>query len=148
MLSERFQGFIDQSPISVMVRGTLERVFSAEALDQWSEHTAQQPYTRPLWFSSVYEWMNEVVFCIKPSIDAAYQGRQGQVGTSVRAVYNKLQGIELSTASALVGDSNESLRPVMGVMAARAQFLYPRVFVRSRLARGVFPHAPTSKVAL
>ena len=35
MLNDIFQGFADQSPISVMVRGALERVFSDEALNRW-----------------------------------------------------------------------------------------------------------------
>lgn len=57
--------------------------------------------------------MSEVVFCIKPSLHAAYQGRRGEMGTSVTAVYDKLQGIETSTASALVRYSSESLTPVI-----------------------------------
>lgn len=113
MLSEIFHSFVEQSPISVMVRGTLERVFSDEALNQWYDETAQTQYTRTLLFSTVYELMNEVVFCIKPSIHAAYQGRGEAIGTSVTAVYDKLQGIELNTAAALVRYSSESLRPVI-----------------------------------
>lgn len=113
MLGEIFQGFVEQSPISVMVRGTLERVFSDEALNGWYEETAQTQYTRKLLFSTVYGLMNEVVFCLKPSIHAAYQGRQREMEASVTAVYDKLQGIELNTASKLVRYSSESLGPVI-----------------------------------
>ena len=88
-------------------------MFSDEALNQWYEETAQTQYTRTLLFSTVYELMNEVVFCIKPSIHAAYQGRGEAIGTSVTAVYDKLQGIELTTAAALVRYSSASLRPVI-----------------------------------
>lgn len=113
MLGEIFQGFVEKSPISLMVRGTLERVFSDEALDRWYDNTAQTQYTRTLLFSTVYDLMSEVVFSIKPSVHAAYQGRRAEMGTSVTAVYDKLQGIETSTASALVRYSSESLRPVI-----------------------------------
>ena len=101
MLSEIFHSFVEQSPISVMVRGTLERVFSDTALNQWYDETAQTQYTRTLLFSTVYELMNEVVFCIKPSVHAAYQGRCEAIGTSVTAVYDNLQDIELSTVAVL-----------------------------------------------
>jgi hypothetical protein len=33
VLGEIFQRFVEKSPISVMVRGTLERILGAEALD-------------------------------------------------------------------------------------------------------------------
>ena len=40
MLGEIFQGFVEESPISVMVRGTLERVLGAEALDAFDALSA------------------------------------------------------------------------------------------------------------
>jgi hypothetical protein len=43
MLGNVFERCVDRSPISVMGRGTLERVLGADPLDLWSEHTAQQP---------------------------------------------------------------------------------------------------------
>jgi hypothetical protein len=60
VLGEIFQRFVEKSPISVMVRGTLERVLGAEALDAWYEQTAQKQYTRTLLFSTVYELMSQV----------------------------------------------------------------------------------------
>jgi hypothetical protein len=48
MLGEIFQRFVEKSPIAVMVRGLLERVLGAEALDAWYEQTAQKQYTRTL----------------------------------------------------------------------------------------------------
>ncbi len=35
MLGAVFERFVDRSPISVMVRGTLERVLGADPLDLW-----------------------------------------------------------------------------------------------------------------
>jgi hypothetical protein len=64
MLGEVFARFVDRSPISVMVRGTLERVLGADPLDLWYERTAQKQYTRDLLFSTVYDLMSQVVFRI------------------------------------------------------------------------------------
>lgn len=124
MLGEIFQRFVEKSPISVMVRGTLERVLGAEALDAWYEQTAQKQYTRTLLFSTVYELMNQVVFSIKPSVHAAYQGHEGEVGASMVSVYSKLQGIETTTSAALVGYSATMLAPVIEQLGAgRASWL-------------------------
>jgi hypothetical protein len=46
---------VEKSPISVMVRGTLERVLGAEQLDAWFARTAQKQYTRTVLFSTVYD---------------------------------------------------------------------------------------------
>ena len=43
MLSKVFDRFVEKSPISVMVRGTLERVLGAEKLDAWFARTAPKP---------------------------------------------------------------------------------------------------------
>ena len=119
MLGEVFQRFVEKSPISVMVRGALERVLGAEALDGWYEQTAQKQYTRTLLFSTVYELMSTVVFTIKPSVHAAYQEREAEVGAWVVSVYNKLKGIELPTSAALVRYSATALEPVVEQMGGR-----------------------------
>ena len=55
MLGDVFERFIEKSPISVMVRATLERVLGADRLDLWYERTAEKQYTRELLFSTVYD---------------------------------------------------------------------------------------------
>jgi hypothetical protein len=80
MLGAVFERFVDHSPISVMVRGTLERVLGADALDWWYERTAHKQYTRNLLFSTVYDLMSQVVFRIQPSVHAAYRAHEAQVG--------------------------------------------------------------------
>src|SRR5919108_1930965 len=114
MLGEIFQRFVEKSPIAVMVRGVLERVLGAEALDAWYERTAQKQYTRTLLFSTRYELMSAVVFAIKPSVHAAYQGREAEVGASIVSVYSKLKGIELQTSAELVRYSATALEPMGG----------------------------------
>ena len=91
MLGEVFERFVEKSPISVMVRASLERVLGADRLDLWFERTAQQQYTRDPLFSSVYDMMNQVVFCVQPSVRAAYQAQHDDVEASLVSVYNKLK---------------------------------------------------------
>ena len=42
MLGKVFDRFVEKSPISVMVRGTLERVLGSDQLDAWFARTAQK----------------------------------------------------------------------------------------------------------
>jgi hypothetical protein len=42
MLGKVWERFVEKSPSSVMVRGTLERVLGAEQLDAWDERTAHK----------------------------------------------------------------------------------------------------------
>ena len=68
MLGDVFERFVEKSPISVMVRGTLERVLGPDPLDLWYERTAKKQYTRALLFSTVYDLMSQVVFRLQPSV--------------------------------------------------------------------------------
>jgi hypothetical protein len=113
MLGKVFARFVEKSPISVMVRGTLERVLGADQLDAWFARTAQKQYTRTLLFSTVYDLLSQVVFRIKPSVRAAYRERDADVGASLISVYNKLNGLETQTSAALVRYSASVLTPLI-----------------------------------
>jgi hypothetical protein len=112
MLGKVFARFVEKSPISVMVRGTLERVLGADQLDAWFARTAQKQYTRTLLFPTVYAWLSQVVFRIKPSVRAAYRDHEDEVGASLISVYNTLNGVETHTAAALVRYSAAVLTPL------------------------------------
>ncbi len=113
MLGKVFDRFVEKSPISVMVRGLLERVLGAEQLDAWYARTVEKQYTRTLLFSTVYNLLSQVVFCIQPSLHAAYRHHEDTVGTSVVSVYNKLNGVETHTSAELVRYSATVLRPLI-----------------------------------
>lgn len=124
MLGDVFDRFVEKSPISVMVRASLERVLGADRLDLWFERTARKQYTRDLCFSTVYNMMNQVVFCVQPSVRAAYQAQQNEVGTSVVSVYNKLKGLETQTSAELVRYSAREFAPLIEDMGGeRAPWL-------------------------
>lgn len=121
MLGEVFERLVDKSPVSVMVRGTLERVLGPDPLDLWFERTATKQYTRDLWFSTVYDLLSQVVFCIQPSVHAAYRAKEAQVGVSVVSVYNKLKEIEPRTSAELVRYSAGQLAPLIEQMGGQRE---------------------------
>ena len=124
MLGDVLERFVEKSPISVMVRATLERVLGADRLDLWYERTAEKQYTRELLFSTVYDLMSQVVFCVQPSVRAAYLAHAADVDTSIGSVYNKLNGLEPRTSAALVRYSAREFAPVMAHMGGeRAPWL-------------------------
>jgi hypothetical protein len=102
MLGKAFARFVEKSPLSVMVRGTLERVLGAEQLDTWFARTAQKQYTRTVLFSTVYDVLSHVVFRMKPSVRAAYRDQADQVGASLISLYTTLNGVETHTSAELV----------------------------------------------
>ena len=105
MLGKVFERFVEKAPVAVMVRGILERVLGAEALDALYDRVADRQYTRELLFSSVFQLMNLVVCRIQPSIHAAYQDNKEEIETSITAVYEKLSGIDIGTSRALVEET-------------------------------------------
>jgi hypothetical protein len=124
MLGKVFDRFVEKSPISVMVRGTLERVLGADQLDAWFARTAQQQYTRTVLFSTVYDILSQVVFRIKPSVRAAYRDHEDKVGASLISLYNKLNGVETHTSAELVRYSASVLTPLIEQLeGARAPWL-------------------------
>ena len=124
MLGDVFERFVEKSPISVMARAAVERVLGADRLDVWFERTAQKQYTRDLLFSTVYDLMSQVVFCVQPSVRAAYRDQQDDVGTSIVSVYHKLNGLETHTSAELVRYCAREFAPLIDQMGGeRAPWL-------------------------
>lgn len=121
MLSPAFESFVENSPISVMVRGLIERVLSPEKLDDWYERTVDKQYTKELLFSSVYDVLSQVVFKLKPTVHAAYQEKEEKIGTSVVAVYDKLKRIETHTSAELVRYSAMEFRGIIDHLGATGE---------------------------
>lgn len=86
MLGAAFERFVQASPVTVMLRGVLERTLNAEWLDAWFERTAQAQYTRELLFSTVFDLMLQVVCRVRRSVGAAYQSRARQIPVSIQAL--------------------------------------------------------------
>ncbi len=88
MLNTVFEQFIKESPVSVISRSAMERIFNPEQLDQWFDSTAQEQYTKSLLFSTVFDIMSQVVCKNRPSVNAANQANKDQIGVSITSLYN------------------------------------------------------------
>jgi hypothetical protein len=119
VFSEIFELFAKQSPVAVMVRATLENSLSGERLDAlFAEHARRQ---RPsdLLFSLVVDLMGTVVCGVRPSIHAAFQARSEEIGVSVKALYDKLRGIEPPVARELVRDASARMAEIVDAAEGR-----------------------------
>src|SRR3954469_356234 len=99
-------------PMSSMVRGLLERCFSADRLDDLFSRHAQEQYTRTLLFSTTCDLLLQVVMRVHPSAHAAYQAKQDEMTISAAALYDKLKGVEGRVAAALVRETAHDLAQV------------------------------------
>jgi hypothetical protein len=113
VLSEVFELFVKQSPVTVMVRATMENVLSAQRLDELFAHTALRQRPSDLLFSLVADLMGTVVCGVRPSIHAAFQGRREDIGVSIKALYDKLKRIEPHVIRELVRDTSARLAEII-----------------------------------
>ena len=113
MISSIFEQFVEATPITVMVRGIMERIFKPQALDELFETHAVKQYTRELLFSNLVSLMSLVVSGIHPSVSAAYKALEKDMGVSRPALYGKLNGMELSISQALVRYSASNLKAII-----------------------------------
>lgn len=130
MLGAVFERFVEQSPVSIMVRGLMERTFSCEQMDRIFEAKAQVQYTRELLFSSVVDLMSLVVCGIHPSVHAAYKAKARQINVSQTAVDDKLNRVEPRVSAAMVRETAVELKALIEQMGGRQPALVPGYRVR------------------
>jgi hypothetical protein len=130
MVPPAFEPFVTAAPFCVLARATLEGLFQPNRLNQLFDDTAQKQYTRELLFSQLVELMTAVVLRQQPSVRAAYRKGVGNISVSDQAVYDKLDGLELTVSAALVRDSAARLSPVIDQLKARRDSWVPSYRVR------------------
>jgi Transposase DDE domain len=109
MISAIFERFVEKTPITVMVRATMERLFESEQLEQIFEEQAENQYTKTLLFSDVVGLMSLVVCGVHPSVGAAYKSLKGVLNVSNVALYAKINGLEPKIIQELLRFSNKKL---------------------------------------
>lgn len=119
MLPSNFQPFVNERPICVLARATLEHLFEPQLLDELFVRTAVKQYSHKLLFSALVEMMVAVVLCVEPSVHAAYVKRRTSFTVTDQAVYDKLQAMELGISAALVADSAKKAAAVIDELGAR-----------------------------
>lgn len=113
LLGPIFDRFVQESPVSVMVRGAVEHALAAGQLDELFEQHTQRQYTRSLLFSTVVDLMGLVVTGVRKSVHAAYQASADAIAVSLTSVYNKLHGVEPDLSAELVRHTARRLTPVL-----------------------------------
>jgi hypothetical protein len=130
MLDAIFERFVEESPMSVMVRGLMERVFAPEQINRIFEDNAKIQYTRELMFSSLVELMSLVVCGIHPSVNAAYRAKAKQLNVSRTAVYDKLNGVEPEVSAAIVRETAIPMARVIELVGGKSPQLLPGYKIR------------------
>lgn len=130
MLRPVFKPFVEESPVSVMARGMIERVLNPDQLNQWFNETANNQYTKDLLFSSLFDIMSLVVHGRHRSVHAAYQASKEDICVSVTSVYNKLNGIETETSAQLVRYAAGQAAPIIKKLHGTNPDLLPGLRVK------------------
>jgi IS4 transposase len=100
-----FERFSQGTPLSVMTRALLENALQPEPLDALFERLADKQYTRALLFSTLVESMALVACRIYRSTRAVYTEHRDWFPTTLKCVYEKLQGVELHVMREMVRDN-------------------------------------------
>lgn len=130
ILSDVFDRFAQDSPLTVMAQGILENALDPTALDQLFEDAAEQQYTKKLLFSSVVDLMSLVVCRIQPAINAAYKDKADTLPVTIQAVYAKVNHVEPVTSAALVRTNGTRLGAVIDAMGGARSPLLPGYYVK------------------
>src|SRR5437588_7475877 len=113
LLGKLFDRFIEQAPVCVAARATLEAALNPAALDRLFDRAANQQYHRELLFSTCVDLMGLVVSRSHRSIHAAYQASAAEIAVSIKSIYAKLANVEPGTSAALVRHTADRLAPVI-----------------------------------
>jgi IS4 transposase len=109
LLGHKFQAFVDQSPVSVMVRGTLERILHPDIVETVFQNHAVSQYTLKITFAQCVQIMDAVVFKLHPSVGAWYAQNGEQLAATRQSLYDKLRHIEPPVSAALVRHAGTEL---------------------------------------
>ncbi len=130
MLGTIFERFVAESPVSVMMRGLMERVLAPEQINRIFAENAKIQYTRELLFSRLVELMSLVVCGIHPSVNAADRAKAQQLNVSRTAVYDKLNGVESSVSAAIVPETGVPMASLIEFVGGKSPQLLPGDQVR------------------
>lgn len=125
VLGDVFDCFAKQSPFAVMMRATLENVFSPDRLNALFDRTPSRQRSGELLFSTVADLMGSVVVNVHPSVNAAYRAKADEIGVTVKSVYDKLKGIEPGVCRELVRETADHMASIIEKSGGKAADLLP-----------------------
>lgn len=113
ILRDVIERFEKKAPVCVMVRAAMENALSAERLDTLFEDAAERQENKQLLFSTVADLMGLVACKIQPSVHAAYQAKEEEIGVTVKAVYDKLQRMEGNVSRQVVRETASRMEKII-----------------------------------
>lgn len=122
IFSKPIEVFAERSPMSVMIRGSLEYALGDDFINELFEQTAVRQYTRSLLFSDVVDVMAGVVCQVYPSVGAGFQKQAHLFSVSRQAFYDKLNCMEPGVSRQLVRQTALRLEPVVRKLHKQAGF--------------------------
>ena len=125
ILGPVFEQFVNESPLSVMSRATIEYALSASFLDGLFARTAERGYTKELLFSTAVDLMSLVVCGRVPHVQSAYHRIRERVPVTLKCVYEKLQHIETGVSAALVRSVAGRCQGLITALGGACQPLLP-----------------------
>jgi hypothetical protein len=109
MFAAIFEPFLRESPVAVMYRLTLERVLAPARLDELFAAAAVRQRPSELLFSTCVETLASVVAGTRKSVRSVYQRKQEEFAVGIRALYDKLAGVETQVSERLVAATADEL---------------------------------------
>lgn len=113
IFGEVMDRFVEGSPASVMFRGTLENVVTAELLDEMFITTAKRQRPGELLFSSIVDLLAMVATGMRKSVNEAYLAKKEQFTVSVASIYNKLNGVETEVSRQMTVQTGKRMAEVV-----------------------------------
>lgn len=111
MLSDIVEQFAKGAPVATMFRAIYARILSDEAIDRIFAENSERQVSSDVLLSYLVDLLSSVVSKKQPSINCAHQQRD--LAVSRQAIYDKLKGIELTVAQALIGQTSSELVAVL-----------------------------------
>ena len=101
------------APVTVMTRTLLENVLNPESLDDIFQQHNQTQRNRHILFSFLVGLMLLVACKIRPKIHSAYKAWHEKLPFTVDAVYDKIAGVEIPVAQALVSETASKMIQIL-----------------------------------
>jgi len=130
LLGKMVESFVERAPLAVMTRIAVEHLVSPNLVNDLFERHAHRQYTRELTLATLTRLMSLVTLDSLPSLRAAYQEDEESVGTSIAAVYDKVNGVEPAVCQALVAETAQRCAEMIGELKAVPASLLPGYNVR------------------
>jgi hypothetical protein len=119
------EAFAHKTPVAVLVRAVLQRELDPARMDQLFHTAAERQYEKTLLFSTVMMLMTEVILKSSPSLHQSIQHHEENIPVSIKAVYDKVNGLEIGISRELVAESFRNLAPIVDRLKGKQTPLLP-----------------------